>query len=107
MLFAEAVMPRSVRGLCAVAVAVAVLAAGALFAGASASACTSLYAVGCVNGNPGLPAEDGYGLIGDLPTPGGFALALWGGGRPPRWRGKPSVAAAPSPLSTRTIRTAG
>ena len=78
-------MPRSLRAPCVVAVGVAVLVAVALFAGVPrASACTSRYAGGCENGNPvpSLTGEDEYEyeLIGDLPTSGGIALALWSGG---------------------------
>ena len=90
-------MPRSLRVPCAAAVAVAILAAGALLAGPPASACTTEVEGGCAGWSPvpPLPAEGEYELIGDLPASGG-ARSRW----------KPSVAAAPSPLSTRTIPAA-
>lgn len=74
-------MPRSLRAPCVVAVGVAVLVAVALFAGSSASACTTEVESGCASGIP-FPAEDAYELIGDLPAAGGVALALWNGGPP-------------------------
>ena len=75
-------MPRSLRVPCAAAVAVAILAAGALFAGPPASACTTEVEGGCAGWSPvpPLPAEGEYELIGDLPASGGVALALWSGG---------------------------
>ena len=79
-------MPRSLRGLCAAAtVTVAVLAAGALLAGPSASACTTEVPGGCEDVFlppllPPLPAEGEHELIGDLPASGGVAIVLWGGG---------------------------
>ena len=75
-------MPRSLRVPCAAAVAVAILVAGALLAGPPASACTTEVEGGCAGWSPvpPLPAEGEYELIGDLPTSGGVALALWNGG---------------------------
>ena len=75
-------MPRSLRVPCAAAVAVAILVAGALLAGPSASACVTEVEGGCDGWSPvpPLPAEGEYELIGDLPASGGVALALWSGG---------------------------